>query len=167
MKEIWKDIKETNGIYQVSNKGRVKKEKRILNQFNNGNGYMYVSILVNNVFKNKRVSRLVAQEFVENPNQYTFVNHIDENRKNNNVNNLEWCSIKYNNNYGNRIEKYKKARYKPINQYNINGTFVKRWNSIKEIAQKLNISQSGIVNCAKGKFKQFKGYIWEYAKKSY
>lgn len=162
MKEIWKDIKETKGIYQVSNKGRVRKGNKIIKQFDNGNGYMYVATFVDNKHKNKRVSRLVAQEFVENPNKYLYVNHIDENRKNNNAENLEWCSIKYNNNYGKRIEKYKMARYKPIIQYDRDNNFVKRWDSIKEITQKLNISRSGIVDCAKGRTIQFKGYIWKY-----
>jgi hypothetical protein len=162
--EVWKDIKETNGRYQVSNRGRVRNKKKLIKQFDNGNGYMYVRILVNNKPTNKRVSRLVAQAFLRNPNNYLFVNHIDENRKNNNVDNLEWCSIKYNNNFGKRIEKYKKARYKSINQYSLNGDFIKKWNSIKEISQKLNISASGITSCAKRKFKQFKGYVWRYEK---
>lgn len=162
MKEEWKDIKEFCGKYQVSNLGRVKQGNRILNQYDNGKGYMNVSLYYNKKNATRRVSRLVAQEFVYNPNSYSFVNHKDENRKNNNAENLEWCTIQQNNTYGNRIRKYKLKRYKKMIQYDLSGEFIKEWVSIKEAAEKLKISDSGIIACAQGKFKQFKGYIWKY-----
>lgn len=164
MEEVWKDIKRFNGKYQVSNTGKVKRENKLINQYDNGKGYLYVRLYFNKQLKNYRVSRLVAEEFVDNPNNYKFVNHKDENRKNNNADNLEWCTLKYNNNYGNRINKYKQKRYKKILQYNLNNCFIKEWNSIREIAETLKISESGIVYCAKGRFKQFKGFIWKYKK---
>jgi hypothetical protein len=162
LEEIWKDIKEYKGKYQVSNTGKVKRGNTLLNPYDNGKGYLNVSLYFNKRNITARVNRLVAQEFVENPNNYKFVNHKDENKKNNNVDNLEWCTIKYNNNYGNRIKKYKQKRCKKILQYDLNNCFIKEWDSMSEIAEKFKISISGIRNCAIGKFRQFKGFVWKY-----
>lgn len=162
MEEIWKDIKGFNGKYQVSNTGKVRQGNKLLNQYDNGKGYLNVSLYFNKKNITGRVNRLVAQEFVDNPNEYKFVNHKDENKKNNNANNLEWCTLKYNNNYGNRINKFKQKIYKKILQYDLNNCLIREWDSISESAEKLKISISGIVACAKGKYKQFKGFIWRY-----
>lgn len=107
MKEIWKDIPGYEGLYQVSNLGRVKslrfrnnvcdKEKeRIMTLNKKDNEYLYVSLSKNGIRSNKYVHRLVATCFIPNDNNYETVNHIDYNVKNNNVNNLEWCSQKQN-----------------------------------------------------------------------
>lgn len=101
MKEIWKDIKGYEGLYQVSNLGNVKSLKTNKNLYysNSNNGYLRVGL-----FKNKRkmfsIHRLVAENFIPNPNEYLVVNHKDFNQKNNKVDNLEWCTSKENNNYG-------------------------------------------------------------------
>ena len=119
MKEIWKDIEGYEGIYQVSNFGRVKSLDRyvlrngnslfvkgiVLSQLNN-RGYLTVRLCNSGKYKNYFVHRLVACAFVENLNNYTEVNHIDEDKHNNDFRNLEWCDRKYNVNYGSRADKF-------------------------------------------------------------
>ena len=108
MNEEWKDIKGYEGKYQVSNLGKVKSLQRwsgtkfydreyILNNYvNKKNGYVYVYLTKNNKSKNIRLHRLVAEEFIPNPNNLPQVNHKDCNKENNNASNLEWCTASYN-----------------------------------------------------------------------
>lgn len=103
MEEIWKDIKGYDGIYQVSNKGRVKsfvKGEKVMSPTDNGNGYKIVGLGGRRNKKNHYVHRLVAEAFLKNEKCYREVNHIDENTANNNLGNLEWCDRKYNATYG-------------------------------------------------------------------
>ena len=119
-KQIWKDIAGYEGLYQVSNTGKVRSldrvitykngrqvfyKSKILKQYLGKDGYMYVHLYKDK--KNKRcvVHRLVVQAFLENPNNWPQVNHKDENKTNNAVCNLEWCTAKYNSNYGTRRER--------------------------------------------------------------
>ena len=170
----WKDIKNYEGLYQVSTDGKIRSLDRYVTTRGgakalrkgkeiklrkNSDGYYMVN-LSNRTYS---VHRLVAQAFIPNPNNFPCVNHKDENRKNNNVENLEWCTHKYNNNYGTRIEKVSKKKYKTIKQYDLEGNFIKEWQSIKEVSETMNICKSGIIACAKGIYKQCKGYIWKYA----
>ena len=100
--EIFKDIKGYPG-YQISNKGRLwsTKTNRYLNPFVNNRGYLTINIkAANGKRKGELIHRLVALAFIDNPNGYPEVNHIDEDKKNNDVSNLEWCTRQYNNNYG-------------------------------------------------------------------
>lgn len=130
MEEIWKDIViEKNGVihnysglYQISNFGRVKtlnykrsRQQKILKHKIN-NGYCEVQLCKNNERNMFRVHRLVANAFIPNPDKLPEVNHKDENRTNNNVNNLEWCDRKYNENYGTKRQRQstKNARVKKI-----------------------------------------------------
>ena len=103
-KEIWKDIDGYEGLYQVSNLGRVKSlhhnKEKILKGSYNSKGYYFVKLCKNGISKSIFVHRLVAQEFIPNPDNLPIVNHKDENPRNNNVDNLEWCTQKYNANYG-------------------------------------------------------------------
>lgn len=108
--EIWKDIKDYEGLYQVSNLGRVKSKRKILKAINSE--YLKVGLSKNGVQKTLTIHRLVAQAFIDNPNDYNFVNHKDENKHNNNLNNLEWCNNLYNVNYGKRNEKISKSQSK-------------------------------------------------------
>ena len=120
MKEIWKDIKDYDGLYQVSNTGKIKslerwidrkckgkrwQEEKILKPLVNKHGYLHVGLHKNGKIKNYLVHRLVAEAFIQNPNNYPQVNHKDENPSNNFVNNLEYCDAKYNSNYGTRNER--------------------------------------------------------------
>lgn len=108
MKELWSDIPGYDGAYRVSNHGRVmslKKTPRILKQDIKRNGYITVCLWKNNQKRNWLVHRLVATCFLENPEGYSDINHIDENKMNNRAENLEWCSHLYNMNYGTVREK--------------------------------------------------------------
>ena len=104
MKEIWKPIKGYEKLYEVSNFGKIKslKKKIILKQFKNTNGYFQVELWKNKKGKQFLVHKLVAESFILNINNFPFINHIDENKENNCTNNLEWCTAKYNCNYGTR-----------------------------------------------------------------
>ena len=102
MEEIWKDIKGYEGLYQVSNIGRVRSLKNdILKPFIcKGDGHYYVGLYREGICKRYAVHRLVADTFIPNPNNLLCVNHIDEVKTNNIVSNLEWCTYRYNNRYG-------------------------------------------------------------------
>ena len=115
--EIWKDIEGYEGLYQVSNKGRVKSlnygrtgKEKILRPGKNNDGYLIVILYKNGKKKNFRIHRLVAKAFLTNPNNLLEVNHRDENKENNHVENLEWCDRKYNINYGSRTERSSESR---------------------------------------------------------
>ena len=102
MKEIWKDIKDYEGLYQVSNLGNVKSLKTNKNlYYSKSKNYLRVSLNKNGIRKGYSIHRLVAQAFIPNPNNYPCVNHKDCNGNNNKVNNLEWCTYKQNNSYKN------------------------------------------------------------------
>lgn len=116
MKEIWKDIQGYEGIYQVSNLGRVRSvdrvvihkdgvkhlyRGRVLKPHYNTSKYLAIGLHYNGISNTYLVHRLVAQVFIPNPNNLPEVNHIDEVITNNKVDNLEWCTSEYNNNYGN------------------------------------------------------------------
>lgn len=101
--------------------------------------------------------RLVAELFIDNPNNLPQVNHKDENKKNNNFSNLEWCTKKYNMNYG----KLKNFHKKEIAKYE-NGYFKCKYNSLKEAAEINNLSKSSISRCCKGLQKTYVGFTWKY-----
>ena len=116
--EEWKDIKGYEGIYQISNKGRVKSlhygKEKILSGTPIKGGYLFINLSKNGKTKPFYIHRLVAQAFLPNPDNLPDVNHKDEDKTNNYVENLEWCSRKYNINYGNRNEITKKKNGKKI-----------------------------------------------------
>lgn len=121
--EIWKDIKDFQGLYQISNLGRVKSlprtyklhgfittKERILKFGITNKGYYYVNLSKNAKVNRQYVHRLVAQAFIPNPDNLLEVNHKDENPKNNNLENLEWCTHAYNNTYGTKIERMRQKK---------------------------------------------------------
>lgn len=121
MCEIWKDIRGYEGLYQVSNLGRVRSldrrdkrnrywPERVLKSIVGKFGYASVHLLKDGVTKTAKVHRLVALMFIENPNNYKEVNHKDENKLNNSVDNLEWCTRSYNVTYGSLDENFRKRR---------------------------------------------------------
>ena len=135
--EIWKDIKGYEGFYQISNKGNVKSlrrdRERILKSEIGKRGYPYVVFSVGGKRKTFKIHRLVAENFVPNPNNFPQVNHKDENKTNNSVENLEWCTSEYNCNYGTRNSRLSS----PVICIELNKTY----NSIKEASKDLNIQQ--------------------------
>ena len=152
MLEIWKDIKGYEDKYKISNLGRVKSLKgkplkgKILSIYKDKFGYVCVRLSKDNIQRTYRVHRLVAYAFLPNPNNYPEVNHKDEDRTNNCVNNLEWCSVSYNRNYGTRtMAPNLKRGVKCI-------TTNKEFDSIGDAAIYYNTSKSGIIACCKGQF---------------
>ena len=171
MNEIYKDIKGYEGKYQVSNLGNVKSlhygnttKEKLLKPVLHKDGYLFVSLGHDNT---KAIHRLVAETFIPNLNNMPIVNHKDENKQNNSVDNLEWCSYKYNSNYGTNIERIAKNESKPINQYDLQGNFIKSWNSGTEIKRILGYSNGNICSCCRGKQKTAYGYKWQYANENY
>ena len=112
MKELWKDIKGYEGLYKISSYGRVKslgndknRKEKILSSKSNREGYVRVYLFKDGKGKMYRVHRLVAEAFIPHPNNYPIINHKDEDKSNNIVSNLEWCTQEYNINYGTRNKK--------------------------------------------------------------
>ena len=166
MNEIWKDIDGYEGLYQVSNLGNVKSlnyrrtgKERILKPGNNGLGYLFVILCNNGKLKHFKIHRLVAKAFLENPDNKSDVNHKDEDKTNNNVDNLEWMTRLENNNYGTRNERSSKS----VIQYSLKGEFIRKWPSVIQIQRDLGFSQGNISQCCNGKLKTAYGYIWKYA----
>lgn len=184
-KQIWRDIPGYEGLYQVSNTGKVRslnyrrsKKTKILKQHTNKYGYKLIGLNKMGKRTGYAVHRLVAICFISNPNNLTEVNHKDENKTNNTVWNLQWCDRTYNNNYGTRKEKVScnmvgknkgknSSKAKPILMFTLNGTFIKRFDCIADACEYLgkNINSSGnISNCAKAKpgHESCYGYKWLY-----
>ena len=159
--EIWKDIEGYEGLYQVSNEGRVRSfhrnREKILKSSDNGTGYLMVGLSLDKKYKKCLIHRLVAKAFIPNPNNLLEVNHKDECKTNNSVENLEWCSSKYNNNYGSRTEKTSKKVY----QYTFSGTLVKIWSSAAECGRN-GYNLGHVASCCRGKEKKHKGFKWSY-----
>lgn len=168
-------LKGMNGLYKVSNLGYVKALEKTKEVINNGkkyikkikekdlkcsyhNGYRTVGLTKNGKTKTTYIHRLVAEAFIDNPNNYKIINHIDEDKSNNYYKNLEWCTYQYNNTYGNRLENIKK----PILQYDKKFNFIKRWNSATDAEKELLICANEIRNCCRFTIKSAGGYIWRY-----
>lgn len=116
--------------------------------------------------KSIKIHRLVALSFIPNPNKYLQVNHKDEYKLNNNVNNLEWCTAKYNINYGSgHLRSCIKRRIcctKAILQYDLNNNFIREFYSLSEASRVLNISMGSISDCLKGRTRKSRDFIFRY-----
>ena len=167
MEEIWKDIEWHKGSYKVSNMGRVQsiRRKKFKDTYLDKRGYVKVCLCYNYTQKIFSVHRLVAKAFIPNPNNYPQVNHKDENKQNNNVDNLEWCTNKYNCNYGNKPKKCKESALRlqlnkrKITIYDINGKYVDSYRSMMDAAKLLKCSYENVQSVVYGKTKTCKGYI--------
>lgn len=161
MKEIWKDIKNYEGIYQVSNLGRVKSRKKILKP--GGKEYHTVRLSKNGEQRTFYIHRLVADAFIPNPMGKEQVNHKDEDKYNNNINNLEWVTFKENMNHGTKQDRESKIKTKyHVEQYDLNDNLIKKWFNLREIILNTNYNKSNIQNCCTGKSKTAYGYKWRY-----
>lgn len=179
MEEIWREIEDYPN-YMVSNMGRVKSierydwrgrllKEKILKPRINRCGYCYVNLYNNpNTYKSKTLHSLVAHAFLVNPHNYPQVNHKDEDKTNNCVENLEWCTAKYNMNYGTHIERQAINRARPIEQLDLNGNFIRVWEGgVSEVGRELGLNPSNISACLlerKGR-KTVGGYVWRFVKK--
>ena len=170
--EIWKDVVGYEGLYQVSNYGRVKSlerkinnriyEERIISQEKSKDGYLRVDLHKDGNRKHKKVHRLVAQSFLEDYQESKCINHKDENKHNNFLNNLEICDYSYNINYGSRNKKVSEKLSKKINQYDLDGNFIKTWDSMTQINKETGICLSNIFLCCRNKIKNCNGFIFKY-----
>ena len=152
--------------YEIWSDGKVysKFTNKFLAQRVNKNGYCYLNLYDEKGKHPKKVHRLVAEAFIENPKSLPFVNHKDENRANNCVNNLEWCDVKYNNNYGTRIHKVKQKLGKCIQMLDLYGNVIKEFESIHDANKYLNknVNTGNISSCCLGNRNTAYGYRWKY-----
>lgn len=167
MIEEWRDIKGYEGKYQVSNTGKVRSlnykntgEVRLLKQNLTRNGYLQISLSKSGKSFFYSVHRLVAEAFIPNSLNLEQVNHKDECKTNNVVENLEWCSCQYNLNYGTHNERMRKTQGKAILQFTKDGEFVKEWESMRCAKRELGIIN--ITQALKGRYKTAGGFVWKY-----
>ena len=170
MIEEWKPIKDFPD-YRISNKGRIQRVPNnkikggLLNPTKEKDGYLVVGLFRDKKNIQKRVHRLVAEVFIPNPNNYPCVNHKDENKTNNSIDNLEWCAVAYNNKYGNHYKKSSITMSKPIHQYDLSLKYIRTFSSLTNAAKELKCSMGGISSSTRDSLKYtFKGYRWSYKK---
>lgn len=169
MEEVWKEIDDR---YSVSNLGRVKSnyanKEKILKPFLNKRGYLMVDIRHPGYRKSISVHRLVATAFIPNPDNLPEVNHKDEIKTNNSVDNLEWCTLQYNCNYGTRNERKGLACRKKIYSIDPDGN-IEYFNSRNEAGERLCIDPTSISKALKknGKNKTAGGRYWFYDDRSH
>lgn len=178
MKEIWKPVVGWEGLYEVSNFGNVKSLDRfvhvnkylkfckgqLLKIYNHKTGYAMVTLRNSGIQKISKVHQLVMNAF--NPNnskEKLEINHIDGNPMNNKLDNLEWCTHKENLQHASKHRLL--STYKPINQYDLNGIFIKRWDSMKEAREFYHFGINSLNRACKSKSGIHKGFIWRYAEK--
>lgn len=167
MKEVWKDIEGYEGFYQVSNLGRIKsiprngtiKNSKILKQ-NVVGGYGQIALQKRGKIKYEKVHRLVAKMFISNQNNLPEVNHIDGNKLNNNVSNLEWVTTRDNQLHS--VYVLGNNKFRIIEQYDKKGNFIKEWKQIVTASKELKINATSIVKCCRKKRKSAGGYVWKY-----
>ena len=187
--EIWKTVvydgEIYEGLYKVSNLGRILSlnykntgKPDLMNPSTNTDGYLKVNLSKNRKTKNCYVHRLIAETFLENPENLPEVNHIDEDKTNNFVflnedgsvdkekSNLEWKSPKDNCNHGTRNERISKAntngiRSKKVLQLSLSGELIREWESTNECGRN-GFNQGAVAACCRGELPHYKGFLWMY-----
>lgn len=164
---MWKAIKNYEGVYEINKLGEIRRVKtgKILRGYVGPDGYKRVGLTVNCKTKPYLIHRLIAIAFIPNPNNYPCVNHKDENKSNNSLDNLEWCTYKYNLNYGTHNLRANESRKKPILQYSKNGEFIREWKSVTDLKNETGMDITHVSSCCKGKRKTANGYRWQYKNK--
>jgi hypothetical protein len=178
--EIFKDIEGYEGLYQVSNYGNIKSlgngnannpnwnKERILKYSKNTNKYCSIVLSKNGVSKTKTIHRLVAKAFLLNPQNKSQINHIDCNKENNTISNLEWCTSSENNfhRYANGLHFQLKGKDNKLStaviQYDLDGNFIKEWESQNEVRRQLGFKQGQISECCHNKRVTANGYKWKF-----
>ena len=176
MSEEWRDVVGYEGRYQVSSMGRVKSlgrvtimkdgrklpvKERILKPNVVYGGYLTVNLCGDNK-KWFLVHRLVCEAFHENPGNKPQINHINEIKTDNRACNLEWCTVKENNNHGTRNARIAETKSKPVVQYTLNGELIKVWSSATEAERRAGFDHSAISKVANGKRKTAYGFRWKH-----
>lgn len=162
MDEIWKDVEGYEGLYKVSNKGNVRsitRYKKILTPHLDKDGYRYVKLKHKGTVKHARINRLVAIAFIPTDDRTLLVNHIDYNRQNDCVENLEWVTAQQNVRHS--LCHYKGYNHKPVLQLD-DGKVVNRFPSITEAGRATGTPLGNIVKCCKGDRQHAGGFGWEY-----
>lgn len=180
MCEMWAKIGGFNGEYEISSYGRVRSYKIEHNRYHTGvqkrphllktrkdkRGYIHIFLNKNGKCVNYLIHRLVAQAFLPNPNNYPQVNHKDENKSNNKVENLEWCTKKYNLHYSNVCQKMVTAakikRQKVVLMYDEENRFLREFESATIAAKYIGDYQQNVSACCYGKIKKVKGFIFKF-----
>lgn len=183
---MWKDIKNYEGLYKVNENGEIKSlerdviykngrlhhyEEKILKTRVAKSGYIDVALHKDGKITYFLVHRLVAEAFIPNPNDYPQINHKDEDKRNNNVSNLEWCTADYNINYGTRNERTRITNItngklsRKVKQI-LNGVVIKVWKSTRQIERELGLNHTYISQCCNHSYlggkTHYKGYEWSY-----
>lgn len=172
-KEIWKNIVGYEGLYQVSSLGRVKSleridsnghpvKERVLTSFPNRSGYCKVNLYRDRNMEVKSVHRLVAETFIPNPDNLPQVNHKDEDKGNNLVENLEWCTASYNTNYGTHNERAAKANEQAIYVITDSGHRY-YFDSARKAAEIIGLKVCSVSDCLHGRQKTHRGFTFEWA----
>lgn len=198
MNETWKDIKGYEGLYQVSDKGKVRSldrnvrrngntykslKGRLIKQHKYDNGYLFVTLSKNGKYKQFLVHRLVGVAFIENNEQKPEINHKNEIKTDNRVENLEWVTRRENVIYGTQLKRGVMHRNqsgennpmfgrtgdlnpqsKKVYQFDKDGNLIKEWGSIKLVRKTLGYNESGIRQAANGVLKQSYGFLWSFSK---
>lgn len=175
--EYWRDIPQWEGFYQASTLGRIRSIDRwvdqngmkprfyrglILSAVSDKDGYLRVSLHKSGYSQMFTIHRLVALSFISNPNNYSEINHKDEIKTNNRVDNLEWCTVEYNLLYSNSIEKACSARKRKVEQRRRDGTLLRAFDSMSDASRETGVNINRISGCANKKkgFKYAGGYSW-------
>ena len=184
MLEIWRtavyDGEIYEGLYKVSNLGKILSlnykntgKAKLMNPSKTTDGYLQVCLSKNKEYKKCYVHRLVAETFLENPENLPEVNHKDENKKNNFVflnedgtvnkekSNLEWKNHRDNLNHGTRNERIAKAKSKKVLQFSLSGDLIREWHSVGECGRN-GFNKGAVAACCRGEKPQYKGFRWEY-----
>lgn len=176
--EEWKPVKGYESRYEVSNMGRVRNHDGHILKPIERRGYLCLNFCVNGVRKDMKIHRLVAEAFILNPEELPFINHKDENKHNNRADNLEWCTAKYNSNYGTRnqrvsisktgkkmnwskegLDKLRRIKSKPvIGIHKMTGEIIRFASSVE--AEKHGYDRWCVQRAASGHMKFYRGYEW-------
>lgn len=176
MAEIWKDVVGYEGLYQVSDRGRIKsicsyvrlqngelmKKKPHILKLQDRCGYKCVNLFKGGRSHTLNIHRLVAEAFLPNPHRYSVVNHKDENKSNNSLSNLEWCTHAYNLSYGTAQRRRAVSQGKVVLQLDKNGAFIKRHLTLMDACRDTGINFQNISQCCNNKRKTAGGYCWKF-----